>query len=107
MKQKLVTDDWVLLSPGLVFRGVGEGGGIATACNFLIGLCLGSSNVENWGDHRRNKLFMNNSMQALTSFKEEHQGLLKLHVLLRCKWGVRIWGNLQKREFSLEQKNNL
>ena len=69
--------------------------------------------MEHWGEHGRMKLFMNNSMQALTSFKQEHQGLLKLHVLLRCKWGVQIWGedgwerHLQKREFSLEQKNNM
>ena len=109
--RKLLTDDWVHLSPRLVFRGVEEGGGTAIACTFLMGLCLGSSNVEKWGKHQRKKLFINNSVEALILFKEEHQGLLKLHVLLRWEWGFRVWGKkwgyLQKREFSLKPKNNL
>ena len=28
-----------------------------------------------WGDHHRKKLFINNSVEALIPFKEEHQGL--------------------------------
>ena len=90
--RKLATNDWVHLSPGLEFRGVGESVGIAVAYTFLMGLCLGSSNVGNWVDHWRKRLFMNNFVEALISFKEEHQGLLKLHVLLRWEWGVRVWG---------------
>ena len=39
------------------------------------GLHLGSSNAEKWGDHQRKKFFINNSVDTLISFKEEHLGL--------------------------------
>ena len=54
---------------------------------------MGGSNAEKWGDLQRKKFFINNFIEALNSFKEEHQGLLKLSVPvgggeLRCgeKW---------------------
>ena len=42
---------------------------------FWEGLLLGGSNAENWGDHKKKKLFINNSVDNV-----KHQGLLK-HVL--------------------------
>ena len=42
---------------------------------FWGGLLLGGSNAENWGDHKKKKLFINNSVDNV-----KHQGLLK-HVL--------------------------
>ena len=38
--------------------------------------------MEKWGDYQKKKLFINNAVQALISFKEGHQDLLKLHVNL-------------------------
>ena len=43
--------------------------------------------MKKWGDHRRKKFFINNVIEALFPFKEEHQGLLKLHVPLGWGWG--------------------
>ena len=68
-------------------QGVGEDRGIAIAWTFLMGLWLGSSNVEKCGDHWRKKFFINNPVEALIPFKEKHQGLLKLHVPLGWDWG--------------------
>ena len=60
------------------------------------------------------KFFINNSVEDLIPFNEEHQGLLKLHVPLGWEWGVRVWGGgrgewsyLQKRKFSLRRKNKM
>ena len=68
---------------GLVLKG--EGGGwedVEIACTFLgrllLGFLLGGSNVKKWDDHQKKKLFINNSIEDLTPFKEEHQSLLKL-----------------------------
>ena len=36
-----------------------------------------------WGDHQKKIFFINNSVEAVIPFKENHQGLLKLHV----PWG--------------------
>ena len=33
------------------------------------GLLLGGSNVENGGDHKKEKFFKNNSVEAVISFK--------------------------------------
>ena len=48
---------------------------IGIACTFLGGLQLGRSNAEKWVDHQRKKFFINNSVEALIPFREEHQGL--------------------------------
>ena len=88
-------------------QGVGEDRGIAIAWTFLMGLWLGSSNVEKCGDHWRKKFFINNPVQALIPFKEKHQGLLKLHVPLGWDWGKGgrfEYGEIS--EFSLKLKNN-
>ena len=56
------------------------------------GLSLGSSNAENWGigvTITIRNLCMNNSVEALIWFNEEHLGLLKLHAHLG--WGVPVW----------------
>ena len=65
--RKLVTDDWVHVSPGLVFGGWGRMEGVVTAnaCMFLRRLYLGNSNVEKWGDHRRKKVFINSSVEEV------------------------------------------
>ena len=44
------------------------------------------SNAEKWGDHQNKKLFINNFVKTLIPFKEEHQGLLIVHLL----WGVPV-----------------
>ena len=88
-------------------QGVGEDRGIAIAWTFLMGLWLGSSNVEKCGDHWRKKFFINNPVEALIPFKEKHQGLLKLHVPLGWDWGRGggvEYGEIS--EFSLKRKNN-
>ena len=38
--------------------------------------------MEKWSDHQNTKLFIDKAVQALILFKEEHLGLLKLHVHL-------------------------
>ena len=76
-------------------QGVVEDRGVAIAWTFLMGLWLGSSNVEKCGDHWRKKFFINNPVEALIPFKEKHQGLLKLHVPLGWDWGIpAIYWNL-------------
>ena len=35
----------------------------------LVGLLLGSSNEEKWGDHQKKKFFINNSVEVVISFK--------------------------------------
>ena len=39
---------------------------------------LGGLNTEKWGDYQNKKFFINNSVEVVNSFKEKHQGLLKL-----------------------------
>ena len=48
--------------------------------------------MEKWGDHRRKKFFIHNSVEALIPFKVENQGLLKLHVPVGGGWGVEHGG---------------
>ena len=88
------------------FRGVGSGeefGTIRVACTLVytfIGLQLGGSHPKERGDHRKKKFFINNSVEALIPFNEEHQDLLKLQVLLGWEWGDRVrdkgWDYLQE-----------
>ena len=40
------------------------------------------SYMEKWGDYQKKKFFIDNSIKALILFKEEYQGLSKLHVSL-------------------------
>ena len=47
---------------------------------FFCRLLLGGSSAEKWGDCQKKKFFINNSVKAVISFKEKHQGLLRLHV---------------------------
>ena len=58
------------------------GGSATVEIAFLGGLYLGSTNAKKWSDHQRNKVFINNPVEALILVNEEHQGLLKLHVPL-------------------------
>ena len=44
---------------------------------------MGGSYAEKWGDHQKNKFFIDNSVETLIPFKEEDQGLLKLYVPFR------------------------
>ena len=80
--RKLVTKDWVHVSPGLVLECEGRGGGHSKCIFFFGGLLFGGSNAEKWGDHQNKTFFLNNSVKALIPFKKEHQFLLKLHVPL-------------------------
>ena len=60
----------------------------------LLGLLLGDSNAENWGDHQKKKFFMCSSVETLILFKE---GLLKLHVPFEGSFSIwKKWGYLQK-----------
>ena len=43
---------------------------------------LGGSNANKWGDHQKKNQFIDNYVEDLILFKEEYQGLLKLHVPL-------------------------
>ena len=69
-------------------------------------LLLGASNAKKWDDYGKKKFFINNSVEDLIPFKEEHEVLLKLYVPLRVGGGVSMgrvemgkWGNLQKENF--------
>ena len=55
-----------------LFQGVGEGEG-PLKLHIQI------------GDHQKKKFYINNTVEALILFNEEHQNLLKLHVPLG--WG--------------------
>ena len=44
---------------------------------------MGGSIANKWTDHRQKKFYLNNTVEDLIPFKEEHQGLLKLHVPLQ------------------------
>ena len=101
-----------------LFGGLGRGWeAVEIACTFLgrllLGLLLGSSNAKKEDDHPKKKLFINNSIEDLTPFKEEHQCLLKLHVLflggeeagVQCRGGGMELS--PKREFHLKRKNGV
>ena len=45
---------------------------------------MGGSVANKWADHRQKKLYLNSTVEDLIPFKEEHQGLLKLHVPLQA-----------------------
>ena len=42
---------------------------------------LGGSNAEKWGGNQKKKFSINNSVEAVISLKEKHEGLLKLDEL--------------------------
>ena len=44
-------------------------GGCCNWIYFFGGLLLGGANAEKWGDHQKRKFFLNNSVEALISFK--------------------------------------
>ena len=58
--------------------------------------------MEKWGSLRKNKFFINNSVEALILFNEKHQSLLKLHVPLGYGWqgSSEHWG---KKRLSPEE----
>ena len=64
---------------------------VEIACTFLRGFLVEGTNAEKCGDSRKKKLFINNSVKALIPFKEEYQGLLKLHVPLEEGGVVPVW----------------
>ena len=51
---------------------------VEISCAFFVDFCW-EFHAEKWSDHRKKKFFTDNSFEALIPFKEEHQGLLKLH----------------------------
>ena len=54
------------------FRGwVGGGGSVGGRWNWMVfgGLLLGGSNAEKWGDHKKKKFYINNSVEVVISFK--------------------------------------
>ena len=58
--------------------------------------------MEKWGDYQKKKLFINNAVQALISFKEGHRNLLKLHVNL--EEGVSMLDKKEGIFFEVEEK---
>ena len=98
--RKLVTNGWVLVSPGFVTEDEGGMGAVEITCAFFGGFLLGGSNAEKWGDHQKKKFFLNKSVEALILIKAGHQGLLKLHVFLGGSFSVgKKWGYPQNRNF--------
>ena len=71
-----------LCLPWTCFRGWGEslGGRRRNWICFFGWLLLRGSNAEKWGDHKKKKFFINNCVEAVISFKQKYQGVLK-HVL--------------------------
>ena len=59
---------------------------------------LGSSNANKWGDHQKKNQFIDNYVEALILFKEEYQGLLKLHAPLGKRRKDREGGGVQLEE---------
>ena len=54
----------------ICFRGWEESvGGPWNRIYFSGGLLAGGSNAEKWGDHKKKKLFINNSVEVVISFK--------------------------------------
>ena len=69
---------------------------------------MGDSNVAKWGDHQKKKFFGNNTEEAVIPFKEDHQGLLRLHEPLGASSKVgEEWSCLQSKAFFWKGKNNL
>ena len=50
-------------------KGAASVGGWWNSIYFFGGLLLGGSNAEKWGDHQKEKFFINNSVEAVNSFK--------------------------------------
>ena len=67
----------------------------------------GRFKCEKWADHQKKKLFINNAVETLIPFKEDHQGLMRLHVYLGedfyCGKNVLRF----QEEFFLKQKNDV
>ena len=59
---------------------------------------LGGSNANKWGDHQKKNQFIDNYVEDLILFKEEYQGLLKLHVPLGKRRKHREGGGVQLEE---------
>ena len=74
----------------------------------FLGLLLGGWNAAKCGDHQKKKLFINNAVESLIPSKEDHEGLLRLHVPLVGSSNVgRKWGLLQKKELFFKGKNDV
>ena len=69
----------------------GRVGGCWNCMYLFVRLLLRGSNLKKWDGHHKKKLFINNSVEDLSPFKEEYQGLLKLHVLFFGR-GIPVWG---------------
>ena len=55
-----------------LFKGVKGAASVGdwwNSIHYFGGLLLGGSNVEKWGDHQKEKFFINNSVEAVNSFK--------------------------------------
>ena len=66
-----------------LFRQMGDGEGLLELhVSFLEGRSWELQMPKEGGDHRKNKSFINNFVEALIPFNEEHPCLLRLHVPL-------------------------
>lgn len=59
---------------------------------------LGGSNANKLDDHQKKNQFIDNYVEDLILFKEEYQGLLKLHVPLGKRRKDREGGGVQLEE---------
>ena len=68
----------------------------------------GRFKCEKWADHQKKKLFINNAVETLIPFKEDHQGLMRLHVYLGEDFycGKNVL-RFPEEEFFLKQKNDV
>ena len=63
---------------------------------------LGGLNEKKCDDHQKKKFLINNSIEDLSPFKEEHQDLLKLHVLSFRDEEFSVWGQIFKKRIFFE-----
>ena len=68
--RKLVTKDWVHVSPELISGGGGKYWETdQIGCTFLGDCCWEVQMWKNGGDHKKEKFFKNDSVEAVISFK--------------------------------------
>ena len=63
---------------------------------------MGSLNEKKYDDHQKKKFLLNNSIEDLSPLREEHQDLLKVHVLSFRDQEFSVWGQIFKNRIFCE-----